>query len=299
MVVAAVFLHCYFLPNVGVEQPLSREVDANLQSTHVCRLKPTAVQALVERLQGEPSVVGVGPPVSDRSRPELMLSAGVVTRRTWRPQHVHDQRLVEQGADLPPHAVEWLDAAVLRLRVSAIQAIGKMNDDSFLYFEETEYLLKHRLGSSVGGVPAAVTWHETGSRPTHLWLHNRLRFLGGTAPRHVLRETGRLARSVLRNTVAPNRRLTSAEIRDRRRALIHLTRRWGPDRRDAGRDGSEVGLRSPHLLSPLRAGQARMPSSSLGVRNATEFRSDRCPEIRHIKLALISEQSSTDLHVHT
>jgi hypothetical protein len=80
-------------------------------------------------------------------------------------------------------------------------------------------------------VPAAVAWQEPGNKPTYLWLRNRLRFLARTAPkRHVLREACRLAASVVRNSLVSNRVLTSSQIQDRRRALVHfLTRRWGPD----------------------------------------------------------------------
>jgi GT2 family glycosyltransferase len=107
-----------------------------------------------------------------------------------------------------------------------------MDEGYFLYFEETEYLLTlRRLGWGVECVPAAVAWQEPGSQPTYLWVRNRLRFQARTGrPHHVVREAGRLAVSIARDSVLPGRSVSPAQLRDRRRALLDfLGRRWGPD----------------------------------------------------------------------
>jgi GT2 family glycosyltransferase len=220
--------------NLGMALLLELGMDAILLLTHECRLAPDALEALVRRLNEESRVGAVGPLLAYRSKPELVFSAGgEIVRRNWRPRHFHEPPLVADWTRRPPRAAEWLDGAALLLRSVAIRQAGMLDEDYFLYFEETEYLLKlRRLGWSVDCVPAALAWQEPGNRPTYLWLRNRLRFLGRTAPkRHVFRETIRVAASVAQNSVIPNPELSRAEIRDRRRALFHfLTRRWGPDR---------------------------------------------------------------------
>lgn len=219
--------------NLGMKQLLEGGMDAILLLTHECRLAPDALEALAERLEERPSVAAVGPLLAYRSKPTVVFSAGgEIDRAMWRPRHVREPGLVAEWAGRAPRHAEWLDGAALLLRSRAARQAGMFDESYFLYFEETEYLLRlRRLGWSVECVPAAVAWQEPGRRPTYLWLRNRLRFLARTAPkRHVLREAGRLAASVARNSFSANRKLTRSQVRDRRRALVHfLTRRWGPD----------------------------------------------------------------------
>jgi GT2 family glycosyltransferase len=219
--------------NLGMQRLLDGGMDAILLLTHECRLAPDALEALAGRLEEQSTVGAAGPLLAYRSEPTVVFSAGgEIDRSMWRPRHVHEPRLVAEWVGKRPHDAEWLDGAAVLLRSDAVREAGLLDEDYFLYFEETEYLLKlRRLGWPVECVPAALAWQEPGIRPTYLWLRNRLRFLARTAPkRHVLREVGRLAASVVRNSLVSNRMLTRTQVRDRRRALIHfLTRRWGPD----------------------------------------------------------------------
>jgi GT2 family glycosyltransferase len=217
--------------NAGVDELLARKMGAILLLTHECRLAPGALEALVDRLETASNVAAVGPLLGYRSHPERVFSAGgCIERSSWRPRHIHEPAAMDEWRGRVPHEVEWLDGAAMLLRASAIRTTGKFDEDYFLYFEETEYLLRLReMGWSIECVPAAIAWQEPGVRPPYLWLRNRLRFLARTAPKHhVIREASRLAISVARNSVVPNRRLTASEIRDRRRALFHFVlRRWG------------------------------------------------------------------------
>ncbi len=219
--------------NLGMKQLLDCGMDAILLLTHECRLAPDALEALVGRLEEQPTVAAVGPLLAYRSEPSVVFSAGgEIDRTMWRPRHFHIPRLVAGWVGSPPRDAEWLDGAAVLLRSDAVRGAGMLDEDYFLYFEETEYLLKlRRLGWSVECVPAALAWQEPGTRPTYLWIRNRLRFLARTAPkRHVLREAGRLGASVVRNSLIANRSLTRTQIQDRKRALLHfLIRRWGPD----------------------------------------------------------------------
>jgi GT2 family glycosyltransferase len=225
--------------NLGIAPLLERQMDAILLLTHECRLAPDALEQLVRRLEEESVVGAVGPLLGYSSKPDLVFSAGgQIERHTWKPRHVHEPRLVAEWAGRPAHHAEWLDGASLLLRSAAAREAGMLDEDYFLYFEEVEYLLGlRRLGWVVECVPAALAWQEPGTKPTYLWLRNRLRFLARTAPpRHVVRETIRLAASVARNSIVPNERLSPAERHDRRRALFHfLLRRWGSGTLNVGR----------------------------------------------------------------
>jgi GT2 family glycosyltransferase len=225
--------------NLGIARLLERQMDAILLLTHECRLAPDALEKLVRRLE-EKSVVGaVGPLLGYNSTPDLVYSAGGhIEKQTWRPRHVREPRSVAGWVGRAPHQTEWLDGAAVLLRSAAAREAGMLDEDYFLYFEEVEYLLRLRkLGWVVECVPAALAWQEPSTKPTYLWLRNRLRFLARTAPpRHIVREASRLAASVALNSIVPNPKLTLAERHDRRRALFHfLIRRWGPDTPNVGR----------------------------------------------------------------
>jgi GT2 family glycosyltransferase len=242
--------------NLGLEHLLEGGMDAVLLLTHECRMAPDALEALIARLDDAPAVGALGPLLAYRSSPDVVFSAGgEIDPAAWRPRHVREPRLVAEWAGAPPRAVEWLDGAAVLVRAAAVRDAGPLDEGYFLYFEETEYLLSlQRLGWSVECVPAALAWQEPGNKPTYLWLRNRLRFLARTAPkRHVLRETSRLAASVLKNSIVPNRMLTRAQIQDRRRALVHfLARRWGPDSRRVDAEPSGNG----GLAESLRAARS-------------------------------------------
>jgi GT2 family glycosyltransferase len=219
--------------NAGIARLLDRQVDAILLLTHECRLDRDALRTLAERLEETATLGAVGPLLGFIAEPERVFSAGGrIEPRTWRPRHLNQPALVAEWAGRPPHPVEWLDGAAILLRSSAVRQAGTIDEEYFLYFEEAEYLLRiQALGWGVECVPAAIAWQQPGTRPTYLWVRNRLRFLARTAPkRHVVRETIRLAASVVRNALVPNKELTRTQRRDRRRALLDfLLRRWGAD----------------------------------------------------------------------
>jgi GT2 family glycosyltransferase len=229
--------------NVGTRMLMQRGVEAVLLLTHECRLAPDALEEMVDRLEREPGLGAVGPLIGYRTRPDTVFSAGGVMDRRWRPQLVREPALMATWASAPPHAAEWLHGSCLLLRGSAIRQAGEMDERYFLYFEETEYLLTiGRLGWRVECVPAAVAWQEPGIQPTYLWVRNRLRFQARTGrPRHVVREAGRLAASIVRDSVFPNRRATPVQLQARRRALFDfLARRWGPDTYGPTREDGEA-----------------------------------------------------------
>jgi len=239
--------------NLGMRHLMSGGMDAVLLLTHECRLAPDALDAMVARLEEQQKVGAVGPLLAYRSQPTVVYSAGgQIDRRTWRQSHLREPRLVAEWAARPPREAEWLDGAAVLLRSEAAREVGALDEDYFMYFEETEYLLRvGRRGWAVECVPAAIAWQEPGQKPQYIWLRNRLRFLARMAPkRHVLREAIRLAASVVRNSLLPNRSSTPTLLRDRRRALLHfLIRRWGPDAPRLARGDAE-GIRSSVTKEP-------------------------------------------------
>jgi GT2 family glycosyltransferase len=228
--------------NIGLHAMLSRGAEAILLLTHECRLAPDALRALVARLEEEPILGAVGPLLAYESAPHLVFSAGGSLRpRDWRGVHLREPDRVDDWRGRDPHAVEWLDGAAILLRDAAARALGKLDEDYFMYYEETEYLVRLRAaGWKVECVPAAVAWQESGGKPDYLFTRNRLRFVARVAPRRVLLlELARELRSLIENSRRPRSTAEIAVDRERRRAVLHfLLRRWGPGPTDDAITGS-------------------------------------------------------------
>jgi GT2 family glycosyltransferase len=217
--------------NLGVEELQERDVAAVLLLTHECRLAPTALETLVGRLNEAPSVGAVGPLLGFLETPDIVFSAGGWVEPKWGTRHQRQPSAMSEWAAADPQRVECLDGAALLLRTDALRQAGRMDERYFMYFEETEYVLRlRRLGWSVECVPRAVGWQQPAPKTPVLWDRNRLRFLARNAGKAVLaRETARLVRDVareLRPGVADEHR---ARAKARARALLYfLARRWGP-----------------------------------------------------------------------
>jgi GT2 family glycosyltransferase len=221
--------------NVGIGRLLHEGTDAILLLTHECRLAPTTLELLATRLEQEASVAAVGPLLGFASNPTLVFSGGGEVDAFWGTLHRRRPRRIDEWIDRSPSRVQALDGAALLLRSKAVRAAGPFDESYFMYFEETEYLLKlQRLGWWVECVPTALAWQEPGTKSPYLWDRNRLRFLARNASAWALtREIARLASGALRDGLLPRSEPVRTEARARLRALRDfLARRWGPDSTD-------------------------------------------------------------------
>lgn len=212
--------------NLGIARLLAAGAGAILLLTHECRLGPEALAELVGRLEEDPALGVVGPLLGELKRPEAVFSAGgQIEPRTWRTSHLREPERMDDWSETPPRRVEWLDGAALLIRSDALRAGGRLDEDYFMYFEETEYQLKLRgLGWSIECVPAARAWQQSGGKqPPYLWTRNRLRFIARTGPRRLLfREVVRLTRSLAPRRGGAVSDAQRAVTRARRRALVHF-----------------------------------------------------------------------------
>jgi N-acetylglucosaminyl-diphospho-decaprenol L-rhamnosyltransferase len=215
--------------NLGMSA-LSERNDAVLLLTHECVLAPDALEIRCARMRADPRIGAVGPLIGFRSDPDRVYSAGGwVDPTTWRPRHFREPADLGGWVDAEPREVAWLDGSALLLRRAAVESSGPFDEGYFMYFEETDLLLRlGQAGWRVECVPRARAWQEPGPKPKYLWTRNRLRFLARRAPRRaLLREVVQL----LRRSIRPS--AVDADGTDRRRAelsaLIDFAlRRHGP-----------------------------------------------------------------------
>ncbi len=220
--------------NLGIRSLLQRGVDANLLLTHDCVLAPNAVAVLANRLESAPAVGAVGPLLGFRSDRERVYSAGgMIDRSTWETDQIVSPGAVVQWVGRSPHQVDWLDGAAILLRSEAIREAGPLSTAYFMYFEESEYLLRlRRRGWVVECVPQAIAWQEPqmSTFPLDFRIRNRLRFLARNAPLRIFaREIGSMASWSARRTLRrPREARTILEPRIRGVVAFALARTGPP-----------------------------------------------------------------------
>jgi GT2 family glycosyltransferase len=197
--------------NLGIRSLLIQEMEAILLLTHDCELRADAVEKLADRMEGQPEVAAVGPILGFCSSREKVFSAGgFIDPTTWETSHILVPDKIDEWNGKPPHEVDWLDGAAILLRSEAVREAGPLSTAYFMYFEESEYLLRLRhRGWSVECVPAAVGWQEPRmlTFPLEFRIRNRLRFLARNAPKAVLRsELAYLLLSSIKGSIRRPRR---------------------------------------------------------------------------------------------
>lgn len=192
--------------NIGIGRLLAQGMDGILLLTHECELRSDAVERLIDRMEAEPSVAAVGPLLGYLSSREQVYSAGgLLDPVTWETSQIRSPERISGWRDREPHRVAWLDGAAMLLRTDALRQAGPLSTAYFMYFEESEYLLRlQSRGWRVECVPTAIGWQEPAweSCPLAFRIRNRLRFLARNAPKRVLaRELSYLIVNGLKRTV--------------------------------------------------------------------------------------------------
>lgn len=174
--------------NTGVAALDLDDLDAILLLTHDCVLAETALERLTARLAEAADVGAVGPLLGWRSDPTKVFSAGGdVDTRKWVIGHRQSPVEVEAWRGRDPEIVDWLDGSCVVLSKPAREAVGELDEQYFLYYEDVDYGLRLRqAGWRVECVPAAVAWQEPGYLSEYLFTKNRLRLVSSHAPRPVV-----------------------------------------------------------------------------------------------------------------
>lgn len=146
--------------NLGIRAALARGAETVLLLNNDVRMRAGATAAALRVLAADPRVAVVGPKVLTREDPRrLWLAFG---RVTWR------QSLVALcGADAldgpawsAQRDVDWVAGCAMWLRVSALDAIGLLDETFFAYHEEVDWCTRgRRLGWRVVYCPDAVVTH--------------------------------------------------------------------------------------------------------------------------------------------
>jgi GT2 family glycosyltransferase len=224
--------------NVGIEEAMKRGADWILVLNEDTILDPYCLAELVQVGESDPSMGIVGPMVYHHDEPNIIQSAGGVLGKYWQSRHLAQNEL-DCGQFSSPHSVEWISGCAILVRRKAIEQVGMLDANFFIYWEETEWCIRvARGGWRILHVPRAKIWHKGVKRdyqpkPAFIYYGTRNHLL--TLSKHKAPLTVWLYNwtQILRTLVSWTIRPKWKHKREHRDAmwkgvLDFLQHRWGP-----------------------------------------------------------------------
>jgi len=151
--------------NVGIHYALDHGAE------YICILNNDVVVAsdflvpLLVTLQSCPRIGVVTPLIVAMDQPEHVWALGsTVNRRTGIVERLHADDHVSAWRELPPFAVDVASGAVMLVRREVFETVGLIDEDFFLYYEETDWCLQvQRAGYQIMAVPSSTVLHKVSS----------------------------------------------------------------------------------------------------------------------------------------
>ena len=195
---------------------------ALLVLTHDAVFGPELAEQLLGALHRRDDAGAVGPILRFASDPDRVFSAGGRLSPSGLATHW------PQALSADPYPVDWLDGAIVMFAPRALEAIGGIAEEYFLYFEDVDTGWRMaRAGWRSLVVPSAVASQVPGAHPAYLGMRNMALF-SRKAGIPALRSLAAAGRRALRAGAGRVRRGGSPQ-------LIEAWRGWRDGR--AGRSG--------------------------------------------------------------
>lgn len=179
--------------NAGIRFAISQGADYVWLLNNDTTVDPEALAALVEIAEADTGIAFVGSKIYFYDRPDTIWCAGGTIDladggRTDHPgMHQVDKGQFDKISD-----VGYVTGCSLLASRAAIEAIGLLPEEYFLYFEETDWnLAAQRKGYRTVMAPASHVWHkyaEAGDykdRFIYYSFRNRIHIVRKYAPRHI------------------------------------------------------------------------------------------------------------------
>jgi GT2 family glycosyltransferase len=175
--------------NRGIRYALDREVDWILLLNNDTEVEPTFLEDLLNASESLPDSAGiVGPTVHTYPDREVWSTGGIVNPWTGHTRH----RFWSASEVENPTQVDYVVGAAILVRACIFRDIGLLDDDFFIYYEETEFC--HRASDAGWGVwyvPVSGIYHKEGTQyrysnfREYYFTRNRWLFVRKTQTAHV------------------------------------------------------------------------------------------------------------------
>ena len=146
--------------NVGIEVAMEQGADWVFVLNEDTILERECLAELIEVGESDPQIGILGPLVYHHDEPAVIQSAGGILGKYWESIHLGKNE-PDQGQFVEPHIVEWISGCAILVRREAIERAGMLDNDYFIYWEETEWCIRiGRDGWKIIHVPQAKIWHK-------------------------------------------------------------------------------------------------------------------------------------------
>lgn len=130
------------------------------------RLEPDALERLLSCAEERPEVAIWASTICELAHPSRVRSAGGCRYSYWlttyHPVGAGLERAAVQSWSTEP-ALDYVDGSAMFIRRQALDTIGLLNEEYFLYFEELDYACRAReQGLSIGWCRASLVYHRGG-----------------------------------------------------------------------------------------------------------------------------------------
>lgn len=145
--------------NAGIELMRGRAVELCLLLTHDARLRPGALDALLEAASRLPAY-GILAPALVLAGGERPFSFGGITRRSGTNGHVRERPAASEDGVFP---CDWVDGGTMLARMAVLERTGGFDEGFWGYCEEADLCLRvRRAGARVGVVLGALAEQAPG-----------------------------------------------------------------------------------------------------------------------------------------
>jgi len=181
--------------NVGVKYALEQKSDYILLLNNDTIVAPDFLDKLIETTESDEQYGIAGPKIyfeSDKTR--IWFGGGYFS---WfgGGRHLEYDTIDKNPDDRKTKEVDYMTGCCFLIRSEAIEKIGLMNENFFLYYEDTEWSLRAReQGYKIIYVPSSHIWHkvsrstrpETNKKVFYYHLRNALLLSRLRAPKYIL-----------------------------------------------------------------------------------------------------------------
>lgn len=150
--------------NLGIARALETGADCIWLLNNDTTVEERSLSALVEVLESDAHAGIAGSKLYFYDQPNVIWFAGGTISPIWGfTRHIGENE-IDTGQYDQVHDIDYATGASLLIRAETVRDIGPMDEDYFLYWEETDWCERARAaGWRVLFAPASRVWHKVGA----------------------------------------------------------------------------------------------------------------------------------------
>ncbi|MBV6485343.1 MAG: hypothetical protein KFKLKKLM_01904 [Flavobacteriales bacterium] len=190
--------------NIGIELSIKENFDYTLILNPDIRLDKETIPELLSRCNDTDKIAAIGPRICYRENPNLIFSDGgfVDKKLGYLSFHLNYNKLVDEVKnDYPINEVDYVNGSCFLINNKVINLIGKLRDDFFLYYEETEWCLRAKKNGYLVIVNSeALAYHLSSNKKAiyHYYTTRNRLLLAKIEKKYYIQTRNRILKNLLK-----------------------------------------------------------------------------------------------------